>query len=362
MIARLERRLRSIVYQLLRNHPAVANITAVQRVRLARRIYEAALTVENLTFEDISALVTRVFDVVVTWVSSSQLILRYDYIEVSDDYANRLIDKIVESISLAYLDNEPWMLEGYTDEEGQDPFLEFSVERPHNIPNVNIFATVWKTDAVGPTVTLDNQIRLPLHPAGFYDFVVVWGDGSEDAIVTHDQSQVTHTYAAPGTYEVMIEGTCNGFGFTTSPGDQAKLIDVQQWGLVRLHNYGAVFRNCRNLPYFSALDTPELQGHTNFQSMFAHASAFNGAIDTWNMSSAVTTENMFAYATSFDQPLGSWSFPQLVNARRMFHNATAFEQDISTWCIPKITSEPTQFSVGSKLTTALKPVWGSCNF
>jgi hypothetical protein len=45
---------------------------------------------------------------------------------------------------------------------------------------------------------------------------------------------------------------------------------------------------------------------------------------------------------------------------RMFRNALSFDKDISGWCVTNITSEPTEFSLNAPLTSANKPVWGTC--
>jgi hypothetical protein len=44
----------------------------------------------------------------------------------------------------------------------------------------------------------------------------------------------------------------------------------------------------------------------------------------------------------------------------MFNAATLFNQDLTNWCVTNITSEPSGFSYTSALTTANKPVWGTC--
>ncbi|QCO58035.1 BspA family leucine-rich repeat surface protein (plasmid) [Pseudorhodobacter turbinis] len=44
----------------------------------------------------------------------------------------------------------------------------------------------------------------------------------------------------------------------------------------------------------------------------------------------------------------------------MFDGATVFNQDISGWCVSNISTEPTNFSTGSALTSGNLPVWGTC--
>lgn len=74
-----------------------------------------------------------------------------------------------------------------------------------------------------------NQFKLPLVPVGIYNFTVDWGDGSSNQISAFDSPDVTHTYSAPGVYQVSILGRCQGWQFN-SVGDRLKMKDIQQWG------------------------------------------------------------------------------------------------------------------------------------
>lgn len=360
MITRLERRFRTVIYHLLKDYPGLASITQVHRVWLAQRLLKANLP-ENVTFEDLTALVDRVFDVVITWHTSSHVTFKYEQIEISQDYADEMLNKVIESITLAYLNNDPWMTLGYTDERGLDPYLEFSIANPLGIDDSNAFVSTWQTDVAGTTASLSNQIKLPLQSGGNYDFVVDWGDGLSDTIVTHDQQQITHTYAAAGEYTIVIVGIIEGFGFTYATSDAKKLVDIQQWGTMKLHNRGYQFRGCKNLSRFSAVDMPNLYGMTNLTGMFAECRLFNDpSVGQWTMDSVVTVSNMFYNASAFNQPL-NWQLPSLRKADLMFYNASAFNQDLTSWCVPQLTSEPTDFATGSQLTVQHKPIWGTCS-
>ena len=104
-------------------------------------------------------------------------------------------------------------------------------------------------------------------------------------------------------------------------------------------------------------------GDAQITDMFGGATAFNQNINTWNISNVSSIADMFNGATSFNQPLNDWDTSNL-NSRsdmsRLFKNATAFNQNLSGWCVTDITSEPVEFSTGSALTNANKPVWGTC--
>ena len=206
------------------------------------------------------------------------------------------------------------------------------------------FVTRWDTDIIGGNEeTKTNQIRLPLSPSGTYDFVVSWGDGNEDRITAHDQAQVTHTYAAPGKYEVIITGICEGFGFgyvsnpPRSIDSSAKLLDVSQWGSVKLHNGGYQFANCTNLSGFSAPDTPDLSNVTDMSRMFWNARSFNQDIGSWDVSSVTDMADMFRGAHSFNQDIGSWDVSSVTDMYGMFARASAFNQDIGSWDVSNVT-------------------------
>lgn len=74
----------------------------------------------------------------------------------------------------------------------------------------------------------------------------------------------------------------------------------------------------------------------------------------------------FAFGSSsskFNDPkISHWDVSNLWadSFHEMFANCTNFNQDLSRWCVSQVTSPPMYFSLGSALTPANHPVWGTC--
>jgi surface protein len=225
------------------------------------------------------------------------------------------------------------------------------------------FVTRWDTTRTsggsntGSGSSSSSQIRLPLEAGGTYNFVVQWGDGTSATITSSTQG--LRTYATAGVYTVTITGTLVGWRFNNG-GDRLKLLDVMQWGTMRLGNNGLYFHGVSNM-VMSAVDTPDLTGTTNMLLMFA-LSSFNQPIDKWDVSSVTNMEDMFYYASSFNQPIGGWDVSSVTNMESMFYGASSFKQDISRWCVSRFRFRPHDFDTGtpSSWTTARKPKWGTC--
>lgn len=85
-----------------------------------------------------------------------------------------------------------------------------------------------------------------------------------------------------------------------------------------------------------------------------------------NISPTIEHIRFTTYPVSFgchkfnDPNIVNWDVSNLKSMVNMFFRAEAFNQDLSGWCVPQFTSEPNLFANGSLLTSANKPVWGTC--
>ena len=261
------------------------------------------------------------------------------------------------------------------------------------------------------TVAAGDTVVLPLYNNGEYDFIVDWGDASTEENIT--SKEASHQYISAGTYNITIKGVIDGFNFhyNKDPQNPSKemIVDIIQWGNLKLGNEGYYFRECSNLN-ITAIDSPDLSNTTkltgtfmyatlfnsdisnwdvsavtNMSSMFYEASAFNQDISNWdtskveqmgymfvkstsfnqdisnwNVSKVWFMVSMFTEATSFNQDLGNWDVSSATFMNGMFKDATAFNQNLSGWCVSNITTSPSEFHSGSKLSDANLPKWGTC--
>jgi len=134
-----------------------------------------------------------------------------------------------------------------------------------NATTLSVFTSTWVTSNTGESG--NDQIKLPLESTGTYNFTIDWGDGNTSTITAYNQAEVTHTYAAAGTYTVNIAGTLIGWQFD-NVGDKDKITSISNWGDLRLGNNGRYFRGASNL-VITATDQLDLTGTTDFSFAFA---------------------------------------------------------------------------------------------
>ncbi len=220
-----------------------------------------------------------------------------------------------------------------------------------DVPVVITFESSWKTDNAG--TSNDDQITLPLHIAGTYDFNVDWGDGTDDDITAWDDAAKTHTYAGgAGTYTVKITGTIIGWAFLDG-GDKLKILKVDNWESLRLGNTNAYFRGCANL-IINATDTLDLTGSINWLNAFRGCmSLASFDVSNWDTSSVTIFWAAFWDCTSLATiDVSNWDVTSVTTVNSMFRNCTSLTIiGVDSWDITNITNM-TQMFIFVTLTTA----------
>ncbi|MXN91305.1 BspA family leucine-rich repeat surface protein [Flavobacterium sp. Sd200] len=228
-------------------------------------------------------------------------------------------------------------------------------------PQHPAFISTWKTNNTSTGSSNANQITLPLYQDGIYDFKVDWGDGTSSHITSNTLEEATHDYAISGTYTLTIKGTLVGFRFN-NVGDCLKLLEVHQWGCLRIGNYGFNFMGCSNLILNQVADVINIKGVDNLQYMFCYCTSLNviNRINEWDMSNVTTIRGLFFQVSQFNQPLNNWDTSNITDMSNLFYQATSFNQPLNNWNIGKVTTLESTFYTASAFNQPLNN-WDTSN-
>jgi surface protein len=209
----------------------------------------------------------------------------------------------------------------------------------------NLFISTWNTNNTSGGSSASNQIQLPLVNGGTYNFVVDWGDGTQDTITSWNQAETLHTYATAGTYTLNISGTISEWSFGNSVvAYNNKILSISSWGSLK---FGTIsnnaFTNCINLNLSSVSDVPDLSSSNSLAGCFAGSGVTTiNRINEWDISNITNTSGMFS-ATSFNQNISSWDVSSVTNMVNMFGNSFLFNQNINSWDVSSVTSMASMF-------------------
>jgi surface protein len=226
-----------------------------------------------------------------------------------------------------------FMNESYSDQADQFAYKKFTLPQS---ADPDAFISVWDTTI--PGMSGSDEIKLPLLTSGTYNFFVDWGDNTNDTITSSAQTAVTHTYSVAGIYMVNITGTIVGWRFNNG-GDYLKIIEIMQWGSLRVGNAGDYFSGCQNL-VISANDSLDLTGMTTLYRAFRFCQDIgsNGNMNGWDTSQITNMSHMFEYAYAFNQDLTSWDVSNVEDMSFMFYHTWRFNQSIGNWDVSGVTN------------------------
>ena len=212
------------------------------------------------------------------------------------------------------------------DPSGTNTFGAWSSTRSFVIPVA--FISEWKTDNAGTSTS--TQVLLPLQVDGTYDFYAYWGDYSYSHITAYNQAEITHTYSVAGTYTVKMVGTIDHFRFANA-GDKLKIINIAQWGSLRLGNdIGYHFYGCNNMAC-SATDVLDVTGMLSLESSFYHCWAFNGDLSQCDTSSVTSMFQVFRDCPLFNSDITGWDVSHVTDFSHMLEMCLVFDQNIGLW-------------------------------
>lgn len=194
--------------------------------------------------------------------------------------------------------------------------------------NRNLYGvSTWTTSNTSTGSSNSDQLKLPLESSGDYDFIVYWGDGTSDHITAYDQSEVTHTYASSGTYEVSFKGKLHGFLFNNT-GDRLKIGHISKWGDdFKLSNSAGSFYGCQNLTLSEDAGFLNCEGLTTLENAFRDCDILNTSVKFKNYNDVLNANRMLYSCPAYNQPilLGGSNIQQFI---ALVAYGTAFNQRI----------------------------------
>ena len=152
-------------------------------------------------------------------------------------------------------------------------------------------------DGLGYTVSVGagNTHTLPLTGTGSYNFTVDWGDGSSDTITANTDPEITHTYVAGGSYDIVINGLCTEFRFD-GLGDRTQVTAINSFDAPALSmtTMTDMWQGCTNLTSVTLNNTT---GVTSMRYAFAGTAIATSNGANWVTSSVTDITHMFSSGT-----------------------------------------------------------------
>ncbi len=205
------------------------------------------------------------------------------------------------------------------------------------------FTSIWNTVNTSGGSSANNEVTIPTNPAyTTYNYTVDWGDGNTDTGVAGD---ITHAYAAPGTYTIAISGVFPSIYFNNT-GDRNKIMEILSWGDIPWQTMENAFFGCENIN-FDAINAPDLSLVTSLKNMFRECTSFNGILNNWDVGTITDISGMLAEAVIFNRPLDLWNTINVTDMSWTFHRARRFNEPLDNWNTSSVVTMEYLFSEAS---------------
>jgi len=184
-----------------------------------------------------------------------------------------------------------------------------------------------------------------------------------------------------------MSGYIKGWSFNNSK-DRRKIIDISQWGGIKISAQGSQFFGCSDLTLNNISDTPNLYSknlNPTFSSsianmfrscsliasisrldqwdvsqvqymgvLFYNNNKFNQNIGSWNTGRVTNMDNMFAMPAAlngvFDNggsdSINNWNTKEVITMTSMFYNQSSFNRNVGNWNVSKVANFSFMFGIG----------------
>ena len=192
----------------------------------------------------------------------------------------------------------------------------------------------------------DDGFYLTIHSPdkNTHTLLIDWGDGKQEFLSNDDTVfKLKHSYYKSGEYIIAISDNLL-IPYTVDFRSSNKgLIDVIQWGGMRLYNAPGQFMDFIKLKGFATTDILDTSNVTDMSDMFHGASNFYGDLSSWDTSNVTDMNNMFYNAIEFDGDLSIWNTSNVTDMSQMFNLAYKFNGDLSKWDTSNVTNMSLMF-------------------
>ena len=181
------------------------------------------------------------------------------------------------------------------------------------VPMIGVFKT-----------TSDNEdVTLPVHTQGYYDFKIEWGDGTVSYITDNTDIEKTHTYTTAGEYTFTISGKATfwPYGWAGTPQHLYKML---QFGNLHLTDFNRIFANCTNLVEFNlgAIGEPtQLEGSASY--CFSGVQVLPIDLHRLNFSKCSDVSHLFDSATIDNVDFTKLHFENATNISYFLYNCNS---------------------------------------
>ena len=105
------------------------------------------------------------------------------------------------------------------------------------------------------------------------------------------------------------------------------MLEITQWGNLRLLSGNSVFETCKNL-LINTRDQPNLKDTTDLSYMFYDCDSFNSDLSKWDVSTITNMECMFHKCKEFTSDLSKWDVSNVTNMECIFDGCKSFNSNL----------------------------------
>jgi surface protein len=226
---------------------------------------------------------------------------------------------------------------------------------PNQLTDFEPFVFTIRTDSLSAGSTGARRFKPPFEVGGNSDFIVNWGDGTEESF---SGDTLSHTYAVAGTYDVTILGGIGAWAFDDA-GDKLKITNVIEWGDFVLRK--DAFRGCTNLNT-TASDAPTLV--SNIDRAFSGCTSLTTLdVSGWNTANVVSMKATFLSCGALTAlAVADWNVSLLQYPDALFLGCSSVaELDVSNWNTRSMLTTQSMFSGCESLDTLAVANWDVSN-